>query len=101
VGPHLVALDAGAVEALEALIDEVQASLPPLKEFIFPGASEAGCRMHLARVVARRAERNLALLPDDKRNAAIPFINRLSDLLFVFAREADRDEGANEEAYAG
>ena len=93
------ALEPGAVEALEALIDQVQETLPPLKEFIYPGQTEAGCRLHLARVIARRVERNLALLPEDKRNAAIPFINRLSDLLFVLAREADQNAGAAEEGY--
>ena len=89
----------GAVEGLEALIDEIDGVLPPLKEFIYPGKSEAGCRMHQARVVARRAEREMTRLPDEKRNAAIPFVNRLSDLLFVLAREADLVSGAAEEAY--
>jgi cob(I)alamin adenosyltransferase len=92
-------LEAGAVEALEKLIDEAQAKLPPLKDFIYPGQTESGCWVHQARVVARRVERNLSLLPTEKRNAAVPFINRLSDLLFVFAREADRDAGAAEEEY--
>ena len=92
-------LDAGAVETLEALIDEVQNALPPLKDFIYPGQTEASCRLHLARVVARRAERGLATLKPEKRNAAIPFINRLSDLLFVLAREADHAAGAQEQEY--
>lgn len=94
-------LEKGAVESLEALIDEAEAALPPLKEFIYPGKTDAGCKLHQARVVARRVERGLALLPEDKRNAAIPFINRLSDLLFVLAREADQDGGAQEEGYRG
>jgi cob(I)alamin adenosyltransferase len=94
-------LEAGAVDALERLIDEIEAALPPLKEFIFPGQTEAGCRLHQARVTARRTERGLALLPSEKRNAAIPYINRLSDLLFVMAREADQDAGAREEGYKG
>ncbi len=92
-------LEAGAVEALEALIDETQETLPPLKEFIYPGQTYASCTLHQARVIARRAERGLALLPNEKRNAAIPFVNRLSDLLFVLAREADREAGADEEGY--
>ncbi len=94
-------LEAGAVDALETLIDDIEARLPPLKEFIYPGKTESGCRLHQARVVARRTERGLALLPDEKRNAAIPFINRLSDLLFVIAREADLEAGGREEAYRG
>ncbi|MEZ5894052.1 MAG: ATP:cob(I)alamin adenosyltransferase, partial [Parvularculaceae bacterium] len=92
-------LDPGAVDALEAKIDEIQNELPPLKEFIYPGATMGGCALHQARVVARRAERGLALLSEEKRNAAIPFVNRLSDLLFVLAREADHDSGATEEGY--
>ncbi len=92
-------LEENAVDDMETLIDDVQANLPPLKHFIYPGQSEAGCRMHQARVVARRVERNLALLPTDKRNATVPFINRLSDLLFLLAREADKDAGAQEENY--
>lgn len=92
-------LEAGAVEALETLIDEIQGRLPPLKEFIYPGQTEEGCHVHQARVVARRTERGFALLPAEKRAAAIPFINRLSDLLFVIAREADLDAGGREESY--
>ncbi|HXI87101.1 MAG TPA: cob(I)yrinic acid a,c-diamide adenosyltransferase [Parvularculaceae bacterium] len=94
-------LDAGAVDTLEKTIDEVEASLPSLKEFIFPGLSEAGCRLHQARVVARRAERTLALLPADKRAGAMPFVNRLSDLLFMLAREADLEAGRKDESYRG
>ena len=92
-------LEVGAVEALERLIDEVEASLPPLKDFIYPGQTEAGCRLHLARVVARRVERTLTLLPGEKRGASVPFVNRLSDLLFVLAREVEKDVGAREEKY--
>jgi len=92
-------LDPGSAETLEKLIDDIQSRLPPLKEFIYPGQTEAGCHLHQARVVARRTERGLALLPEEKRNAAIPFINRLSDLLFVIAREADLDSGGQEEGY--
>lgn len=92
-------LDADAVDALKSLIDEIEETLPPLKEFIYPGQTEAGCRLHQARVVARRTERGLAQLSDQKRNAAIPFVNRLSDLLFVIAREADLEAGARDEGY--
>ena len=92
-------LEEGATDALEKLIDEVQGALPPLKDFIFPGQTDASCKFHQARVVARRVERGLALLPDDKKAAAIPFINRLSDLLFAFAREVDNESGVHEQAY--
>lgn len=93
-------LEDGAVEAQETLIDDIQETLPPLKDFIYPGQTEASCRLHQARVVARRVERGLALLPPDKAEAALPFINRLSDLMFVMAREADHDHGADEKPYA-
>ena len=92
-------LDIDAVEKLETVIDEIQSELPPLKEFIYPGQSEPGCRLHQARVVARRVERGLTQLPTDKSNAAIPYVNRLSDFLFVVGREADEMAGANEEGY--
>ncbi len=92
-------IKADAVEALEALIDEIQDALPPLKEFIYPGQSEASCRLHMARVVARRAERGLTFLPGGYQKKAMPFVNRLSDLLFVLAREADHIAGADEVGY--
>lgn len=91
--------DPAAIGILETLIDAINAALPPLKDFIYPGQSEAGCRLHHARVVARRTERVLAALPEEKRRKTIPYINRLSDLLFVMAREADQDCGAKEQAY--
>ena len=93
-------LDGDAVNTLEKLIDDIQEKLPPLKDFIYPGLTEAGCRLHQARVVARRTERVLATLPEDKRNEAIPYINRLSDLLFVLAREADDMSGKKEQKYS-
>lgn len=92
-------LPAGSVDQLEALIDEIQAALPPLKEFIYPGQTMESCHVHQARVVARRVERGLADLPAEKRDIAVPFINRLSDLLFVMAREADHLVGAGDIGY--
>ncbi len=89
-----------AVKKLEFLIDEISDALPPLKDFIYPGQSEASCRLHFARVVARRVERGLIALPAGKRDEAIKYVNRLSDLMFVLAREADQIAGAAEEAYS-
>ena len=72
-------------------MDRLEEDLPPLKRFILPGGSEAGARLHVARTVARRAERSLVALihleavPD----AFLPWLNRLSDLLFVAARTAN------------
>jgi cob(I)alamin adenosyltransferase len=78
------------VERLEAEIDEMNAELKPLKSFILPGGSPAAAAMHLARTVSRRAEREmveLATLKDEPVSAAaLKYINRLSDFLFVAGR---------------
>lgn len=76
------------VAELEGLADRFLAELEPLKEFILPGGSEAGATLHLARTVARRAERRaVALSETEQLNAqAIVYLNRLSDLLFILAR---------------
>jgi cob(I)alamin adenosyltransferase len=89
--------DPSEVERIEAEIDKASEALPPLREFIFPGEGEASCRLHLARAVARRAERNLAALdapavPD----SVLAYLNRLGDLLFALARQADHDAGLSE-----
>ena len=83
------------VDALEQQIDAFNTNLQPLKEFILPGGNEAGARCHLARAVCRRAERSMVAL--NRRTALNPvslaYVNRLSDLLFVFARILnDKDE---------
>ena len=76
------------VDALEQQIDAFNTKLQPLKEFILPGGNEAGALCHLARAVCRRAERSMVTL--NRRTALNPislaYVNRLSDLLFVFAR---------------
>ena len=76
------------VETLEQLSDRFLAELEPLKEFILPGGSEAGATLHLARTVARRAERRAVKLSEveDVNAPAIVYLNRLSDLLFILAR---------------
>lgn len=75
-------------DILERQIDEMNAQLPPLKEFILPGGSEAAARTHLARTVCRRAERRVLTLSQQEKVSphSIMFLNRLSDWLFVFAR---------------
>jgi cob(I)alamin adenosyltransferase len=78
------------VDRIEADIDKLNADLEPLRSFILPGGSEAAAYLHLARTVARRAERLIVELADQKdetvNSAAIRFVNRLSDFLFVAAR---------------
>jgi cob(I)alamin adenosyltransferase len=73
---------------LEQAIDVLNESLPPLTSFILPGGSEAAARVHVARAIARRAERaGVALAAEEPVNpAALAYLNRLSDYLFVLAR---------------
>ena len=79
------------VAALEAAIDEANAELPELRSFLLPGGTEAAARLHVARAVARRAEREaLAAAGTEPVNpVALRYLNRLSDLLFVLARVAN------------
>lgn len=73
---------------LEAAIDSLNENLPPLRSFILPGGSEGAARVHLARSIARRAERALTAVAaiEPVNPAATRYINRLSDYLFVLAR---------------
>jgi cob(I)alamin adenosyltransferase len=75
-------------ERLEAAIDQWNSSLEPLRSFILPGGSPAAAWCHLARTVCRRAERDLVTLMNIAmvNPAALIYLNRLSDLLFVLAR---------------
>jgi cob(I)alamin adenosyltransferase len=75
---------------MEGLMDE----LPPLEEFILPGGGSGGATLHLARTVARRCERTAVLLNEqiEINEFNIIYLNRLSDLLFVMARVANRRE---------
>jgi cob(I)alamin adenosyltransferase len=81
------------VERLEREIDQLNASLSPLRSFVLPGGSPASAYLHLARTVSRRAERlmvELAGRPDEPVGApALRYINRLSDFLFVASRAAN------------
>ena len=97
----LPALDAASVKRLEDWIDEAEAKLPALRQFILPGGCPAGSALHLARTVCRRAERRVqALSREAKLPVEIPvFLNRLSDYLFVAARLANQEAGAAEEPW--
>jgi cob(I)alamin adenosyltransferase len=81
---------------LDEAIASLNSSLPPLKEFILPGGSPAAAHCHVARTVARRAERRVATLiegGEDVSALALPYLNRLSDLLFIMSRVLNRDAG--------
>lgn len=84
-------------EWIEARIDELNERLEPLTSFVLPGGSEAAARVHVARATTRAAERAMvALAAEDAINpAALAYINRLSDLLFVLARVANDDGRAD------
>ena len=86
------------VTALESDLDAFNSDLPPLKDFILPGGSEAAARCHCARTVARRAERRLISLArvENVNEVSIRYLNRLSDLLFVIARVLARHDGGSE-----
>jgi len=86
--PMVLRVVPGQVTRLEAAIDAVNAGLTPLTSFILPGGSEAAARVHVARAAVRRAERAVTALAAEVRvnPAALAYVNRLSDLLFVLAR---------------
>ncbi|TVQ90107.1 MAG: cob(I)yrinic acid a,c-diamide adenosyltransferase [Deltaproteobacteria bacterium] len=89
------------VERLEHWIDELNASLPPLEEFILPGGGVVGAFLHQARTVCRRAERRVLTLmecdtEDDVGDGCMRYLNRLSDALFVLGRWAARELGEPE-----
>ena len=93
--PEHALLSDAQVQALEAAVEQWNAGLAPLKEFILPGGSRAAAAAHLARTVCRRAERSLVALGRGQTvgEAARKYLNRLSDLLFVAARVLNRAAG--------
>ena len=86
------------VERLEREIDRLTAELPPMTSFILPGGSRPGAALHLCRTVCRRAERKVVSLAESSSvsPAALAYVNRLSDLLFVMARAANLRSGGRE-----
>jgi cob(I)alamin adenosyltransferase len=96
-GEQALRIVASQVERLEKEIDAMNADLQPLNSFILPGGCEAAAWLHLARTVARRAERCMTRLAAEQpiNPEAIKYINRLSDHLFVLARRLN-DNGAND-----
>lgn len=79
------------ISELENIIDKINAKLPKIQSFILPGGSKTASLIHLARVICRETERRVvALNKHEKINEAIPvYLNRLSDLLFVLARDTN------------
>lgn len=83
------------VAQLERWIDEASARVLPLKDFVLPGGSETAARLHVARTVCRRTERAAVTLAQRQSVGppALAYLNRLSDLLFAFARLANHRAG--------
>ena len=96
--PGTQVIRAERIAELEAVLDRFNDPLPPLKDFILPGGGPAAAACHLARTVARRAERRVwTLAASEQVSAEVPkYLNRLSDLLFVLARVLARHENGGE-----
>jgi len=93
--PHV---EAAHVDSLESWMDEYDDELDPLQDFILPGGSDPGSKLHHARSVCRRAERRAVALAGDQpvNDAAVAYLNRLSDALFVWARVVNEREDVPE-----
>jgi len=96
--PGFQLIQSQMVTNLEVLCDQLNEELPPLKEFILPGGSTSAGLCHMARAVARRAERVIVTLSKDESigDDLKRYINRLSDVLFVMARQLARRDGGQE-----
>lgn len=105
--PEHTVLSSDRLLRLEEWLGALNAELPPLKEFILPAGSQATALAHVARTIARRAERSLVALDHAQDHAGLPrprdalrhYLNRLSDLLFVIARSVSRTQGLSDVAW--
>ncbi|MBA2756097.1 MAG: cob(I)yrinic acid a,c-diamide adenosyltransferase [Chloroflexi bacterium] len=86
------------VERLERLIDELNGEVGPLTNFLLPGGSPGAAQLHVARTVCRRAERETITLNHEESigDLVLPYLNRLSDALFVMARYENHERGVAE-----
>jgi cob(I)alamin adenosyltransferase len=91
-------IDVEMVAGLERAIDKLMEELAPLREFILPGGTRGAAQLHIARTIARRAERLVVTLAaqTEINQPALIYLNRLSDLLFVMARVANQRAGTSE-----
>mgnify|MGYP006302967375 CR=1 FL=1 len=95
--PDSVYLKAEHLTELEAQCDVLNQELPPLREFVLPGGTPAGAWCHVCRTQTRTAERRLVPVDDlHADSAALPFLNRLSDLFFMLSRAINREAGEGE-----
>jgi cob(I)alamin adenosyltransferase len=101
--PGVTLIDAAGISRLEESIEQLNATLPPLREFVLPGGNPAAAACHNARAVCRRAERRCWTLAREEsvNPASLRYLNRLSDLLFVLARTLARADGGAELLWRG
>ncbi len=104
-GPFHLAVKPGHATVLEDWIDELEATLEPLRQFILPGGTPAAAAIHLARTVCRRAERQVVRLAH-RSGESVPaevlvYLNRLSDFLFVLARAVNHRAGVADVPWVG
>lgn len=104
-GPFHATVGIDRAERLERAIDAMEAELPPLTRFILPGGTLGAAQLHLARTVARRAERLVVALAhregEDVPPAILIYLNRLSDFLFVLARAVNHRDGVADVPWRG
>lgn len=98
VESHVPRLGQEPIQRLETWIDEAAGQVEPLRHFVMPAGTELAVRLHVARVVCRRAERAVVGLvrSGEARPEIVAYLNRLGDLLFAWARLANRAAGALE-----
>jgi cob(I)alamin adenosyltransferase len=82
-------VDADYTSWLERALDEVNATLEPLRSFVIPGGTPAAAHLHVCRTVCRRAERRTIAVGEEVNPEVVRYLNRLSDLLFVLGRAAN------------
>lgn len=95
---HVPRIAADAVRCIETLIDELNDATGPLENFVRPGGAPGAAALHVARTVCRRAERTVIALAREEGvgDAVVPYLNRLSDLLFAMARYENHERGVAE-----
>jgi cob(I)alamin adenosyltransferase len=95
---HKARIDDERIAELERAIDDCEQELEPLRSFILPGGTPKSAALHVARTICRRAERRVVALAHETElpHLVVQYINRLSDLLFMLARVANRRAGAGE-----
>jgi cob(I)alamin adenosyltransferase len=111
IGAHLASpkpmavkgIDAEAIDTMEKAMDEIESAVGPLRHFILPGGGKSAALLHLARTVCRRAERRVIALHRKEKvdPQIIVYLNRLSDWLFMLAREENARAKINEQEWKG